>query len=65
MTDKPLTMYDVSLDEFRAVTQEDVDRLNAMGQRYGRLRHGLANAVEMGTLSPKFVLDLLALTKAH
>ncbi len=39
-------MYDVSLDEFRDVTQVDVDRMEAVAQAYGRLRAAFKAAHE-------------------
>lgn len=39
-----LKIYDVRNDETREVTQEDIDRLAAVSQAYGRLRTTMADA---------------------
>lgn len=38
----PVTIYDVSIDATREVTQEDIDMLTATAQAYGRLRAAVA-----------------------
>ena len=39
-----VTMYDVTKDETREVTQQDVDLLQAVSQAYGKLRQAAAQA---------------------
>lgn len=39
-----LRIYDISLDEYRDVTQEDVDRMVAVVQAYGAIRKAVSDA---------------------
>lgn len=39
--DMPLELYDITIDQRREVTQEDIDRLCLIEQAYGKIRHEL------------------------
>ena len=41
-----LRLYDVNADEYREVTQADVDALTAVQQAYGKLRTAVAQTQE-------------------
>jgi hypothetical protein len=38
----PLKLYDIEIDDTREPTQEDIDRLTAVQQAYGKLRAFMA-----------------------
>jgi hypothetical protein len=57
-TYQPPVMYDIVLDQFRPVTQKDVDMMQAVVQAYGKLMMAVKKIVEHNNdLRKKLNLD--------